>query len=125
MMSNSVRVWDELMMGQILLLTYSYIVILLFFWALLLALSFGQMLRESRMARQELLVFVSPNKNVSSKHLLAYVPSPLDEMQAWHSKPEKAEQRLGQTMLPMRYRQTLLFADDLAETTPNPVTKNP
>ena len=111
------------MMGQFILLSYSYTVILLFFWALFLALSFGHILRQSRMEQQELRIFPSLNKTVTSKHLLAYVQSPLDEMQAWHSKPEKAEQRLGQTMLPMRYRQTLLFADDLAETTPNPVTK--
>jgi hypothetical protein len=114
------------MMGQFILLTYSYIIVLLFFWALLLALSFGHILRQSRMERQELLVLVSPShKNVSSKHLLAYIHSPLDEMQAWQSKPEKIDQQLGQIMLPMRYRQTLLFADDLAETSPNPVTKLP
>ena len=112
------------MMGQFILLSYSYILVLLFFWTLLLGLSFGHIMRQARLEREEARIFVSTQKTVTNKHLLAYVDSPLDEMQAWQSKPEKAEQRLGQTMLPMRYRQTLLFADDLAETSPNPVTKN-
>jgi hypothetical protein len=109
-------------MGQFMLLTYSYTMILIFFWILFLGLSLGHRLRQVRIERQETDVISSVNKNVTIKHLLAYVHSPLDEMQTWQSK-HPVEHLPGQTVLPIRYRQTLLFADDLAETHPNPVTK--
>jgi hypothetical protein len=109
-------------MGQVVLLSYSYIWILIFFWLLFLGLSLGHRLRQARIERLEASILPSPNRNVTMKHLLAYVYSPLDEMQIWHSK-NTIEPVPGQLILPMRYPQTLLFADDLAETHPNPITK--
>lgn len=113
------------MTGSIMLFMMSNIFILSFFWLLFLGLSVGHRLRQLRLERQELGILPSPSKNMGMKHLLAYIHSPLDEMQIWHSQKaqEKPERIPGPTVLPMRYRQTLLFADDLGETHPNPRTK--
>jgi hypothetical protein len=53
---------------------------------LFLGLSLGHQLRQARIERLESNILPSPNKTVPMKHLLAYVYSPLDEMQIWHSK---------------------------------------
>jgi hypothetical protein len=94
-----------------------------FFWILFMALSVVHRLRQIRLERLE--SSIPPQRSVKSettKHFLAYVYSPLDEMQSWHGKGlDKSERHAtGPIVLPLRYPQTLLFADDLGETHPNP-----
>jgi hypothetical protein len=112
------------MTGQIMLFAYSYTFILGFFWILMIAISVVHRLRQERLERLE-LAFVPVNKqNAAMTHLLAYVHSPMDEIEAWHYKAQEKPERIpGPSVLPMRYRQTLLFGDDLGETERNPRIK--
>ena len=84
-------------------------------------MSFVQRLRVARVERQELGIRPRTSKSATTKHFLVYVHSPLEEMQAWHNKiVDKPERILSPNALPMRYHQTLLFADELGDTHPNP-----
>jgi hypothetical protein len=107
-----------------MLYAMTYIFLLSFFWLLLIGLSLLQIMRQNRLERAEAGVQPLSGKYAASKHFLAYVHSPLDEMQAWHHhKNEKAERVPGPLVLPLRYQQTLLFADELGDTHPNPALK--
>lgn len=106
-----------------MLFAYSYTLVLSFFWLLLVALSVAHRMRQNRLERLELGVVPAVNQ-APVKHLLAYIHSPLDEMQAWHHKQQEKPERIpGPSVLPMRYKQTLLFGDDLGETQRNPNIK--
>jgi hypothetical protein len=99
----------------------STIFLLCFFWLLCIALSIVGNLRQSRMERLELTLRPRSSKAATHKHFLAYLYSPLDELQSWNTRiVEKPERVPSAHMLPVRYHQTLLFADDLADTHPNP-----
>jgi hypothetical protein len=107
-----------------MLFAYSYTFVLSFFWILLVALSVVHRMRQERLERLELAFVPAASPNAPIKHLLAYVHSPLDEMQAWHHKQQDKPERIpGPSVLPLRYRQTLLFGDDLGETQRNPKIK--
>lgn len=113
------------MMGQTMLLTSTYILVLGFFWLLFMSMAVVHRLRQARLERIESGITYQDSKNSASKQILRYVHSPLDEMQAWHNaKPQdKAERIPGPMIFPLRYQQTLLFADELADTHPNPALK--
>jgi hypothetical protein len=109
------------MIGQIMLYLASTIFLLCFFWVLCIALSIVGNLRQSRMERIELQVRPRSSKAATNKHFLVYIHSPLDELQSWHARMiEKPERVPSPLALSMRYHQTLLFADDLGDTHPNP-----
>ena len=109
------------MIGQTMLYATSTIFLLSFFWMLFMALSIVQRLRLARIERQEAGIRPRSSHSATTKHFLVYVHSPLEEMQAWHSKIfDKPERVPSPHVLPMRYHQTLLFADELADTHPNP-----
>ena len=102
----------------------TYIFLLSFFWLLFIALAVLQMLRQARVEREEAGNQALSGKHAATKHFLAYVHSPLDEMQAWHhNRNDKSERVPGSLLLPLRYQQTLLFADELGDTHPNPALK--
>jgi hypothetical protein len=101
----------------------TYIFLLSFFWLLFMGLAVLQVMRQARLERQEAGTQTLSGKHAATKHFLAYLHSPLDEMQAWHhSKPSEKGERIpaGPLVLPLRYQHTLLFADDLGDTHPNP-----
>jgi hypothetical protein len=100
----------------------TYIFLLGFFWLLFMGVSVLQVMRQARVERQEAGIKPLSNKSATTRHFLAYVHSPLDEMQAWHNhKPAERHERIpGPLVLPLRYQQTLLFADELGDTHPNP-----
>ena len=109
------------MIGHAMLYLTSTIFLLSFFWMLFMALSVVGNLRQARMERIEMGVRPRSSKAATSKHFLVYVHSPLEELQAWHARiVDKPERVPSPNTLPMRYHQTLLFADELGDTRPNP-----
>lgn len=113
------------MIGQTMLLTSTYILVLGFFWLLFMSMALVHRLRQQRLERIESGILRPQSKDSAAKQFLRYVHSPLDEMQAWHqAKPQDKGERIpGPMIFPLRYQQTLLFADDLADTHPNPALK--
>ena len=108
-----------------MLYAITYSLILSFFWLLLIGISLLQIMRQNRLERAEAGIQPLSSKVATSKHFLAYVHSPLDEMQAWHHQKNEKSERIpaGPLVLPLRYQHTLLFADELGDTHPNPALK--